>query len=43
MKFEEIILSLIAALALLLANADANTNSYIWMHQPKFPEKLRKG
>jgi len=42
MKKKNIVLNLIAAFALMLANTGASATSYLWVHQPKFPEKLRK-
>lgn len=42
MKSNGVMLNFIAAFALLLANTGANNNSYLWVHQPKFPEKLRR-
>jgi cyclic lactone autoinducer peptide len=42
MKRKGLILNLVAAFALMLANAGGTTTSYMWIHQPKFPERLRK-
>lgn len=42
MKSKSLVLNLVAAFALILANTGANYTSYLWLHQPKFPEKLRK-
>lgn len=42
MMIISILLNLIAEFALFLADASAGTNCYLWAHQPKFPEKLRR-
>lgn len=42
MKRKGLILNLVAAFALMLANTAGTQSSYLWIHQPKFPEKLRK-
>jgi cyclic lactone autoinducer peptide len=42
MKSKGTFLSMLAALSIVLAGAASTNTSYIWIYQPKFPEKLRK-
>lgn len=44
MKFlmKKSVLSLVAVFAVLVANASASTCCFFTVHQPKFPEALRK-
>jgi len=42
MKNRSTILSMLAAFSVILAGAASTNTSYVWIYQPKFPEKLRK-
>ncbi|MDF2840440.1 MAG: hypothetical protein K0Q99_1212 [Clostridia bacterium] len=42
MKNKGTILSMLAAFSVLLAGAASTNSCYLWIYQPKFPEKLRR-
>lgn len=42
MRKYNLLLNSVAAFALLLADSASTNSSYIWIYQPKFPEKLRR-